>query len=1077
MKCPACHFVCSDSRDLCPRCLLDLRDHKKNLNLRVSNPDVSYKELLRLVVPKGTKEQHIKELRERPKLLPSAKGAVQSTAVFLGQVRNKLNKHAYDSVNVFTSAVHKSWKEYKQRSYEAQERRREARRKRKELKEVLPEASFFQSGYEENHEKIFEETVSKIEESEFESQIALSDHIQNILDEIEATELEEVKDVKELIADEPTDEIEEEPAKDEEEIENVETKSVEEQLAEIEIPEEPEINVNIVSESIDLNEVVEEEELQKADTLDDLEDFLDIDEENEELLLDTDEAPEESLDDLLEDEGDSESDELELLEAMANDFGSKEAELEETEEVVGEDVQDTYVAQTSEDTVETDSGDDVDVSEEQAETEEQKEELLELEQQEAEEEVVETLEAGEEKVDVNDEEVTNQASNEDEQTDTLLDLEEPADSLECTTEVKEENLEEDVVVEYNEQEEVSAEPEDDEQNVLGAKAPEVEVAPEVSEEIRDESEDEHASVLEKFSEAVLGVAKILVGYSSVEAEDTSQEEDEEPQEEHIEVQEDNLEPNFTLVEKEQVETNFILLDSQESSDTELLDAEELETEEATVIPLLPLLSRSYYIPVVKEEVRPPLEIIPSLAAISSPEMQQVDSAAVQLSSSVEAPREFHETQVDPPVVEDIQEEIEQLDTKQSITNGDSPSPIPITQNKEKKESKYNIADSYKDLLEDALDEVDSEETASVVKSSDETISAELEPEVEPEVEPELKQEPEPEQEQAPVTMSSDTSEDKGEKAPAAAPHPPQGKSIEDLIASLNQPIVKETEKVEVSKPAVKPKHNVEPEVSELFDQLVADAEKLDSVLEFDLGFENIADSTKREDVLILFELSDESLINPDFEKRFEKEEKMTDETQKVESKSLKEHLKAAEKFVDLPKFSLRSMALKSPKKKISEPEPEPFEPADLDERTSAGYIDFIIVAFGAVVLTILYCWFGESTFFDEFFLLRKAYAGDMTLLVTIYFISLIVFTILYQWIGVGYYKQTFGLQSRELVVLRENGLPLKPANTAIRAIVFPISIVLGAPLRLMKGKNTIHDDIARTTIGVWEEPVQDTEDS
>jgi uncharacterized RDD family membrane protein YckC len=49
MKCPQCSFVCSELRDICPKCLLDLRPHKHSLGLPVTDSDASYKELVRLI--------------------------------------------------------------------------------------------------------------------------------------------------------------------------------------------------------------------------------------------------------------------------------------------------------------------------------------------------------------------------------------------------------------------------------------------------------------------------------------------------------------------------------------------------------------------------------------------------------------------------------------------------------------------------------------------------------------------------------------------------------------------------------------------------------------------------------------------------------------------------------------------------------------------------------------------------------------------------------------------------------------------------------------------------------------------
>jgi hypothetical protein len=46
MKCPACHIVCSDEKDLCPKCHVDLRNFKRALGLPISSPNTPYRDLL-----------------------------------------------------------------------------------------------------------------------------------------------------------------------------------------------------------------------------------------------------------------------------------------------------------------------------------------------------------------------------------------------------------------------------------------------------------------------------------------------------------------------------------------------------------------------------------------------------------------------------------------------------------------------------------------------------------------------------------------------------------------------------------------------------------------------------------------------------------------------------------------------------------------------------------------------------------------------------------------------------------------------------------------------------------------------
>jgi uncharacterized RDD family membrane protein YckC len=55
MKCPSCSTICSDLRDICPKCHLDLRPTKIAKGISVTSPGSSYEELLRLLKgqPKG----------------------------------------------------------------------------------------------------------------------------------------------------------------------------------------------------------------------------------------------------------------------------------------------------------------------------------------------------------------------------------------------------------------------------------------------------------------------------------------------------------------------------------------------------------------------------------------------------------------------------------------------------------------------------------------------------------------------------------------------------------------------------------------------------------------------------------------------------------------------------------------------------------------------------------------------------------------------------------------------------------------------------------------------------------------
>lgn len=61
MRCPSCKFVCSELRDICPRCLEDLRHYKKSFGLPITKPEASYKELLQKAAVKRFPEKKVAE--------------------------------------------------------------------------------------------------------------------------------------------------------------------------------------------------------------------------------------------------------------------------------------------------------------------------------------------------------------------------------------------------------------------------------------------------------------------------------------------------------------------------------------------------------------------------------------------------------------------------------------------------------------------------------------------------------------------------------------------------------------------------------------------------------------------------------------------------------------------------------------------------------------------------------------------------------------------------------------------------------------------------------------------------------
>ena len=85
MKCPECEFVCSELRDICPRCAADMRPFKKAAGLAITNPKASAAELRSKTSPRAQSSERPAAARAPDPLpaaepLPQKNPPVQSSA-------------------------------------------------------------------------------------------------------------------------------------------------------------------------------------------------------------------------------------------------------------------------------------------------------------------------------------------------------------------------------------------------------------------------------------------------------------------------------------------------------------------------------------------------------------------------------------------------------------------------------------------------------------------------------------------------------------------------------------------------------------------------------------------------------------------------------------------------------------------------------------------------------------------------------------------------------------------------------------------------------------------------------------
>lgn len=96
MKCPKCSFITSNRNDVCPRCVFDLRLRKRELGIRVTNPNSSLEELIsQMDGAEGETEQAApQDHLERPQVQPQQG---ESKRGLLGRIFGKQQKSDEES--------------------------------------------------------------------------------------------------------------------------------------------------------------------------------------------------------------------------------------------------------------------------------------------------------------------------------------------------------------------------------------------------------------------------------------------------------------------------------------------------------------------------------------------------------------------------------------------------------------------------------------------------------------------------------------------------------------------------------------------------------------------------------------------------------------------------------------------------------------------------------------------------------------------------------------------------------------------------------------------------------------------
>ncbi len=232
---------------------------------------------------------------------------------------------------------------------------------------------------------------------------------------------------------------------------------------------------------------------------------------------------------------------------------------------------------------------------------------------------------------------------------------------------------------------------------------------------------------------------------------------------------------------------------------------------------------------------------------------------------------------------------------------------------------------------------------------------------------------------------------------------------------------------------------------------------------FELGAEQILRPHNRDEVLILFDLGDEALTDPEAARRYQTEITRS-ASRKIEATGLTARLKQIERMVEAPRLMLRQMHGRqhpdeSPSAAVTESVIE-VTSAPLATRICAAALQFLGLSAAAALLCTLYAHLSSAYSISWDFSTRDAIASTFAL-------SAAFFVVLLPLLGgvLGCFGlPPLALRINKLALVCENGRPAKPRNFIVRAFSAPLALLCLGWLPLLWGRQALHDRLARTIV-------------
>lgn len=231
----------------------------------------------------------------------------------------------------------------------------------------------------------------------------------------------------------------------------------------------------------------------------------------------------------------------------------------------------------------------------------------------------------------------------------------------------------------------------------------------------------------------------------------------------------------------------------------------------------------------------------------------------------------------------------------------------------------------------------------------------------------------------------------------------------------------------------------------------------------ELSAEQFAPSLPKEEISAYFDLAMEAINNPEVEKRYVKDFKISEKRQ-VDASDLASQLSKLEKRMSTQHISLKGAGAHGHAAVTESAELPPPESAPCSRRLLAFCIDcLVILAISTIGAVSIFAF--STPFFIEMLVGEVAFdAFDYVSLISWLSALFVTFSFLYPLFSVAYYGNTEGMRISRLSVVSNEGRKGKLVNVFLRSASLPLSNLCFGFLPALWGNRALHDRLARTYV-------------